>query len=309
MEVEGHCCCNWNEGGVHHPGARHRGRGLALLLAIACALPVSVGGVHAAAPAITVQISPATIRQGMVVVVQVFGAPAGSRLRVGFAGRTSLLYGRRTHHIAYLGTDPATAPGRRTITIEGITPNGSRLLASRAVTVSRVTFPVRRITLDPAREALLDPRLAQEERRKVASALRVLHASQLWEHPFATPVRGRLTSRYGVLSVYQGQVRGFHRGVDFAAPTGTVVYAANHGIVRLAGTLPLSGNAVLIDHGLGIVTSYLHLSAVVVRAGQKVRRGQVIGRVGSTGLSTGPHLHWGLRTNGVHVDPLSWTAR
>ncbi|MGH2349374.1 MAG: M23 family metallopeptidase [bacterium] len=127
-----------------------------------------------------------------------------------------------------------------------------------------------------------------------------------------------MTSPYGVVSVYchadcagsqrrQGQIRGFHRGVDLAAAAGTPVAAANDGIVRLAETLPLSGKAVLLDHGMGIVTSYLHQSAILVRPGQRVRRGEIIGRVGSTGLSTGPHLHWGLRINGVHVDPMPWT--
>jgi len=77
-------------------------------------------------------------------------------------------------------------------------------------------------------------------------------------------------------------------------------------IVRLAELLPVSGNAIFIDHGLGIVTSYLHLSGVHVRTGQRVRRGTMVGAVGSTGLATGPHLHWALRTNGLLVDPLPW---
>ncbi|MGH2436417.1 MAG: M23 family metallopeptidase, partial [bacterium] len=108
------------------------------------------------------------------------------------------------------------------------------------------------------------------------------------------------------ISVYQGKPRGWHRGTDFAAPVGTPVYAANHGIVRLAELLPVSGNAVFIDHGIGIITSYLHLSAIHVRAGQPVQKGDRIGGVGSTGLATGPHLHWALRTNGTLVDPLHW---
>ncbi|MDR5703086.1 MAG: M23 family metallopeptidase, partial [Armatimonadota bacterium] len=76
---------------------------------------------------------------------------------------------------------------------------------------------------------------------------------------------------------------------------------------RLAEALPLSGNAILLDHGLGIVTSYLHLSQINVSPGQRVKRGEIIGLVGSTGLATGPHLHWGMRVNGVHVNPLPWT--
>jgi murein DD-endopeptidase MepM/ murein hydrolase activator NlpD len=121
------------------------------------------------------------------------------------------------------------------------------------------------------------------------------------------PVDGPVSSPYGVLSIHQGQVLGFHGGVDFASPAGTPVVAPADGIVRLAESLPLSGNAVLMDHGLGVVSSYLHLSEIAVRAGQRIIKGELVGRVGSTGLATGPHLHWGLRVNGVRVDPLPWT--
>jgi murein DD-endopeptidase MepM/ murein hydrolase activator NlpD len=183
------------------------------------------------------------------------------------------------------------------------------LTARRTVTVVRVAFPRREITFDPALAPLLTQEAAERERRRVVQALRVLHPSQLWTDPLALPLEGKLTSEYGVLSIYQKQVRGFHGGVDIQAPLGTPVRAAGRGIVRLAESLPLSGHAVLVDHGLGVVTSYLHMSEIGVRVGQKVGRGEILGRVGSTGLSTGPHLHWGLRVNGTKVDPMPWTTR
>jgi lysostaphin len=246
------------------------------------------------------------VPQGGTVEVVVSGLGA-SRAWVRFAGRTWPLYESGGVWRTFLGTDPLTAPGRRGLTVEASGPSGTGVAVRAGLTVRRVAFPVRRITLAPDRRNLLDPRLAEEEGRKVAAALRTLSAERFWQGPFRIPVRGAVTSPYGVVSMYQGQIRGFHRGVDLAAPAGAPVYAANDGIVRLAGSLPLSGNAVLLDHGMGIVTSYLHQSKVFVRAGQRVRRGEIIGRVGSTGLSTGPHLHWGFRINGVHVDPMPWT--
>ena len=229
---------------------------------------------------------------------------------VRFAGRSWPLYrngpaGWQT----ILGTNPTTAPGRQNITIDATSASGDRIELRMPVTVVRVSFPQRRITFDAARQALLTKENVERERRLVAAALRVLHDERLWEGTFAFPVPGGVSSPYGVLSIYQGAVRGFHSGADFPVPEGTPVSAANRGVVRLAEPLPLSGNAVMIDHGLGVVTSYLHLSAISVTAGQRVLKGDVVGAVGRTGLATGPHLHWGLRVNGMHVDPVPWASR
>lgn len=228
---------------------------------------------------------------------------------VRFAGRSWRLYrGGSATWETILGTDPTTPPGRHSVTIEAITAGGAKVVLTHPVTVVRVAFAQRRVTFDPARVALLTKENVERERRRVGAALRVLHDERLWEGTFAFPVPGGVSSPYGVLSIYQGVVRGFHSGADFPVPEGTPVRAANHGTVRLAEPLPLSGNAVMIDHGLGVVTSYLHLSAISVTVGQRVSKGDVVAAVGSTGLATGPHLHWGLRVNGVRVDPVPWTA-
>jgi murein DD-endopeptidase MepM/ murein hydrolase activator NlpD len=269
------------------------------LAAILCVLPVA-----SAAPAAGLQLSTATIRQGEAVEVTVSASEAGRNAVVRFAGKVWPLFPVGTDKLrTYLGTDPFTTPGARRISVES--PGGT-VLFSRTITVRKVSFLTRRLRFDPDKVPLLDPKLLIIERRKVGAALRNLSTEQLWEYPFIVPVEGRRTSPYGVLSVYQGKPRGWHRGTDFAAPVGTPIYAANHGIVVLADTLPVSGNAVFIDHGLGIVTSYLHMSKVHAGVGQRVRKGDLIGAVGSTGLATGPHLHWALRTNGSLVDPLHW---
>lgn len=259
----------------------------------------------AAAPQI--RILPAVIPQGGSAEIVVIGLAAPDA-QVRFAGRIWPLIESGGVWRAFLGTDPLTTPGLRVVVVEASGTAGTVRAGQAALTVRRVAFRKRRITFSPERRDLLDPKLAAEEARKVAAALRTLSRVKLWQGPFRVPVRGAISSPYGVVSLYQGRVSGFHRGVDLAAAAATPVAASHDGIVRLAEYLPLSGNAVLIDHGMGIVTSYLHQSALLVRRGQRVRRGQIIGRVGSTGLSTGPHLHWGFRVNGVHVDPMPWTA-
>lgn len=250
------------------------------------------------------------MRQGEALRLFVRASAPATRVEIRFAGRRWPAYragesGWRT----VLGTDPNTPPGRHTLTVEVSGVGQVNLKARRTVTVVRVTFPRREITFDPALAPLLTPEAAERERRRVVEALRVLHPFQLWADPLTLPIEGKVTSKYGVLSIYQKQVRGFHGGVDIQAPQGKPVRAAGRGIVRLAEPLPLSGNAVLLDHGLGVVTSYLHMSEIGVRVGQNIGRGEILGRVGSTGLSTGPHLHWGLRVNGTKVDPMPWTTR
>lgn len=271
---------------------------------------LSVGSLGAAdTPPAAVRLSAGEVRQGNALELVVWARIDRGQLHVRFAGRTWPLYRERDRWRTYLGTDPNTAPGEQRLSIEYVNGEETVELIRRSVTVSRVPYARRRITLTPEVLALLSPERLQEEARRVNLALRVLEGGQIWEGVFVLPADGRLTSRYGVISIYQGKVWGFHRGVDIAAPEGTPVHAANDGIVRLAGELPISGNAVLVDHGLGVVTSYLHMSAVEVVPGQQVLKGDQIGRVGSTGVATGPHVHWGLRTNGVHIDPLPWVER
>ncbi len=116
----------------------------------------------------------------------------------------------------------------------------------------------------------------------------------------------RFSSPFGVRRLINGHPSGFHKGLDIAAPYGTPVFASLSGKVVLARYLPLTGNTVILDHGWGLMTLYAHLSKIEVKEGQFVRRGEVIGRVGSTGRSTGPHLHFGVYLNDVAVDPQSF---
>lgn len=122
---------------------------------------------------------------------------------------------------------------------------------------------------------------------------------------FARPAQGAVTGLFGSQRILNGQPKSPHMGVDIAAKEGDPVFAANSGTVVLVGDFYYTGNTIIIDHGLGTKTIYAHLSAVEVREGQRVGQNRRIGRVGSTGRSTGPHLHYGLVWNGVRVDPMS----
>jgi len=129
-----------------------------------------------------------------------------------------------------------------------------------------------------------------------------------WSGGFRTPLSVRPNSNFGTRSVFNGQPRNPHAGVDFAAPAGTPVAAPNGGIVALAESLYFTGNTVILDHGLGLYSLYAHLSRLDVVPGRSVAAGDIVGLLGATGRVTGPHLHWAIRLNGARVDPLSLVA-
>ena len=129
-----------------------------------------------------------------------------------------------------------------------------------------------------------------------------------WSQRFVWPARGRLSGRFGAQRIYAGGVAAaYHSGADVAAGAGALVVAPADGVVTLAPppTFSLEGNLVILDHGMGLTSAFLHLDTVSVREGQRVRQGEPIGTVGATGRATGPHLHWSVTWNGARIDPQS----
>ena len=177
--------------------------------------------------------------------------------------------------------------------------------SSREVRLFDRKRPVQRLTVDrkyvapPPEEAAR----IRRDRQKVAAALAQPLPEQLWELPLDRPVPGTVSSLFGLKRVFNGQPRGMHRGLDLRGAEGSPIRACADGVVALVDNLYFSGNAVYINHGNGVFSSYLHMSKPLVQPGERVRRGQVIGLVGATGRVTGPHLHLGLVVQGESVDP------
>jgi murein DD-endopeptidase MepM/ murein hydrolase activator NlpD len=128
---------------------------------------------------------------------------------------------------------------------------------------------------------------------------------RVWDRPFLLPLITQPSSNFGSRSVFNGQPRSPHAGIDFGSPTGTIVTAPASGKVVVAEDLYFTGNTVVLDHGGGLYSIFAHFSALTVEAGNIVDTGATLGRVGATGRVTGPHLHWSVRLNGARVDPLS----
>jgi murein DD-endopeptidase MepM/ murein hydrolase activator NlpD len=148
-------------------------------------------------------------------------------------------------------------------------------------------------------------RIREGEVARIAAARAIRSDSQGWRQHFIWPARGRISGIFGSQRVYRGQPGAFHAGVDVAAGAGAPVVAPADGVVVLAGppAFTLEGNLLIIDHGMGLNSAFLHLSSQAVKQGDRVRQGQVIGTVGMTGRATGPHLHWAIKWLDARVDP------
>lgn len=182
------------------------------------------------------------------------------------------------------------------------------------VRVTAGTFPTEDLTLTPAMSALLDPAIMNAENALVAQTVALYSPGQTWSGAFRSPLdidNPRISALFGERRSYNGGAPGLcgHEGQDFAVPGGTPVYAPAAGVVVIAQPLKVRGNVVFLDHGRGVFSGFYHLSELVAQPGQHVQPGDLLGKVGTTGFSTGDHLHWSMWVNGIYVDPIEWTGR
>jgi len=276
----------------------------ALVLVLLIGLRV-LPGIMAAEPAVTVRVLAPNVPLGGSVFIQI-DAPDATAVRV-LDGDVVQPARRRADGCweAVLGVWMEEKPGRRNLTVEADV-NGETLAVPAMYTISPRDFPVQRLRMSKAQDAIYESPAVEEEYRLIREAINSQAAERLWQGGFALPAQGRLSTQYGTQRYRNGKKVGIHKGIDIAAPKGTLIYAANDGTVVLRGDYLLHGRTLVIDHGGGVTGLYIHLSEFGVSPGQRVKAGQKLARVGSTGVATGPHLHYALYVNGVAVDPLLW---
>ncbi|MEO5868212.1 MAG: M23 family metallopeptidase [Sphingomonas sp.] len=154
-------------------------------------------------------------------------------------------------------------------------------------------------------------RLRPAELAQIAGARRMDTDAGGWRQPFRWPATGRISTLFGSQRIYKnGEAGSYHGGLDIAVPQGTPVLSPADGVVILTADHPftLEGNLLMVDHGMGLNSAFLHLSRIAVHVGQHVSRGETIGWSGMTGRATGPHLHWSLQWRGAKLDPLLATG-
>jgi murein DD-endopeptidase MepM/ murein hydrolase activator NlpD len=176
------------------------------------------------------------------------------------------------------------------------------------LTIRARKFGVQHLKLAAKQERKYEAPETEREYRLIGQALGEVTPEARWQGSFLMPVQGRVSTSYGLQRYVNGHFSYRHKGMDLAAPQGTPVQAAADGVVSLADdSFLLHGQTIIVDHGQGVATLYLHLSEIDVAPGESVARGQVIGRVGATGAATGPHLHYGVYLHHVAMDPVFWT--
>lgn len=257
----------------------------------------------------TLEVEPESLPQGGVAVVRVRSEQVLSI--TGLIDERPLAFAREGKvYWTLVGIGASGRIGSHLIQVTAVDGVGNTFPMQASLEVTSGNFRVENIMLTPQRATLLDPRIVREEAAKLATIMKPFQPERLWEGPFLVPAAGGTTSGFGWGRSYQGgPVTSRHQGLDIGASEGDPVEAAQSGRVVFAGLLQVRGNTVIIRHGMGVYSSYNHMSDVVVEEGATVRAGQPIGQVGDTGLSTGAHLHWEMTVGGVSVDPMAWTKR
>ncbi|VEP18874.1 Metalloendopeptidase-like membrane protein [Hyella patelloides LEGE 07179] len=266
------------------------------LTTLLLSLPTSV-------KALEVEISPTNPQQGDTISVFITTDNPNQPPTVTFGQTNYPVFPVNNGYRALLPTSPLDASGKSTLQVTG---DGTS--KNLGVWLKNRSFPTQRITLSgnanrPATELELS---------KVAEFKKLVTPTKYWNGSFVRPNSNRVSTVYGVRRYYNGVFADdyYHKGVDYAGGYGSPIVAPAAGKVSLVGReangFHVHGNLVGIDHGQGVVSIFMHLQDINVQEGELVRPGQRIGSSGSTGASTGPHLHWGLYVHGVAVDPVPW---
>ena len=211
---------------------------------------------------------------------------------------------------------PLAADGRFLIAFDRDAPTSARLVATlgdgrtveRPIVVAPGSWRLEHINAPYRGSAASD---ADFERRRPAELAQIAAARNMevvsdgWRQTFRWPVTGRLSGFFGAQRIYQGKPGTYHSGTDVAVPAGTPFVAPADGVVVLAATAPftLEGNLLIVDHGMGLSSAFLHCQRLDVKVGDRVVQGQQLGTVGRTGRATGPHMHWGLKWRDTRLDP------
>lgn len=204
---------------------------------------------------------------------------------------------------AFLGVGTGDPPGDHDIVVRFTLANGTEGSLTETVTVYANEWTVDYIEFTDEVSTLLDPAVVQAELDLLTDVYSRESEEKLWEAPWLVPAPGFITAQFGEQrSINGGPVSGHHGGTDISGDPGSPAVATSGGVVVLARALQVRGNMIVIDHGGGILSGYAHLNGFAVAEGQSVAAGEVIGYIGSTGLSTGAHLHWEMAVHGKLVD-------
>ena len=284
------------------------GRGAAIWLALLIATPLLTAAQTGATNALVVTLEPEQVFNGspcvfrvasQIGITSISGTWMGRRLVFGFDAKT-----RAWYSVGGIGAEIGAA--KYPLVIMAALASGENVTSTYSIPVAYMRPPLSYLSVDPE---FLNSTPAIRARIKLEQALKnrafsSSSSAQMWEGAFAAPMQAAISEVFGARRIFNGRHRGLHQGLDYDVEMGTPVAAMNSGKVILARDLFFEGKLIVLDHGRGLLTLYLHLSDFRVKEGASIKRGQIIGLSGKSGRTTGPHLHVAVRWQGVYVDPL-----
>lgn len=255
----------------------------------------------------TLRLKNSDVKQGQPLLVTFQpGSVPNDAFTVEVAGQKVPMYRSKRVYHCFIAIPADQKPGGYTLRVKD--SNGQEQ-AQQKIEVYPGSFYTQHIRFYRPKQSPEQQKIIDAENAKVDAASEVRSSTRFFQKGFIKPVPHRISSVYGTRRYLNGKYNGYHSGVDFASPMGYPVKAPAGAKVTLAQYFSkwnANGNTVFLDHGLGVTSVYIHLSKIAVKEGDIVKQGDTIAYIGSTGRSTGPHLHWGLYLNGTNTDGLNW---
>jgi len=249
---------------------------------------------------------PVTLVSGSPVLFEISAPPGTTSIAASWLNH-EIAFSRGSGKLWYAlaGVSLETAPGSYTLVVSGTVAGGKKIQISRKIKIGRAVYPTVKVKVakqftEPSAEQLSAIAADKEIKQKTFSAVT---PERQWSGAFVAPATAGISDVFGTARVFNGEVQSRHQGLDFAVPSGTPIHAVNKGTVILARPMFFEGNCIVLDHGQGLLSLYLHLSEFRVQEGDEVAAGQLIALSGGTGRASGPHLHLAIRWQGAYLNP------
>lgn len=264
-------------------------------------------------PLVIVKLSENKVKQGEAIWVKI---KTGKKLKSGHIklGKYQFkLFNKnksKTSLLSTIGVSRYAKPEKTRIYFNFVFEDNSEYSTSLPFTITDANFKQEHITLTPKKQKIKkDKKSRTNENVIIGKKFKTISNRKKYDGKFIWPVKGKFTSEFGTQRVYNNTPGWKHSGIDISGNTGTPIKATQSGTIILAKSLKVHGNTVMIDHGLGIVSIYNHLNKISVKLNDNVNKGDIIGTVGSTGIATGSHLHFGISVQSIRINPRTWLEK
>ena len=273
-------------------------------------MALSISSTLSAHPLVDIDISNLTPKQGDAIWIKMKASQPIASGTIKLKKKTFKLFKNNQephHYVTCIGISRYIQAKNTTLSFSFTFADGSTYQTTLPIRIESANFTKEHIQLKPKKYKISQDRSSRKtENRLIGKTFQTTTASKKFSGPFIWPVDGRITSDFGTQRVYNNKPGWSHSGTDISAKLGTPIKASQSGTIVLAKSLKVHGNTVMINHGWGIISIYNHLDKINVKINDKISKGDIIGTVGSTGIATGTHLHFGISVQSIRVNPKDW---